>query len=64
MMTRGGARPIKVIDFLLAGHIDPPIPLAELIRLGVLKAGPQSILQVPPNRFAPLRDRIKLGFEL
>jgi ribosomal protein S18 acetylase RimI-like enzyme len=64
MMTRGGARPIKVIDFLLAGHIDPPIPRAELIRLGVLKAGPQSILQVPPNRFAPLRDRIKLGFEL
>jgi hypothetical protein len=64
MMTKRDRRPIKVIDFLLAGHIDPPIPLRELVQLGVLKAGPQSILQVPPNRFAPLRERIKLGFEL
>jgi ribosomal protein S18 acetylase RimI-like enzyme len=63
-MTQDDPRPIKVIDFLLAGHIHPPIAIADLLQLGVLRAGPQSITRVPTDRFALLRDRIKLGFEL
>jgi hypothetical protein len=63
-MTEEDMRPIKVIDFLLAGHINPPIAIADLLQLGVLKAGPQSIMRVPADRFSRLRDRIKLGFEL
>jgi ribosomal protein S18 acetylase RimI-like enzyme len=63
-MTASDKRPIKVIDFLLAGHIQPPVPIVDLLDLGVLKAGPQSIVQLPPHRVAPLRDRINLGFEL
>jgi hypothetical protein len=63
-MTQDNPRPIKVIDFLLAGHIHPPIAIADLLQLGVLRAGPQSITRVPTDRFALLRGRIKLGFEL
>jgi ribosomal protein S18 acetylase RimI-like enzyme len=63
-MIQQSSRPIKIIDFLLAGHIEPPIPLAELLELGVLKGSPQSILRLPPDRFALLRERIELGFEL
>ena len=63
-MTQGNSRPIKVIDFLLAGHIDPPVSISDLLRMGVLKAGPQSILHLSPDRFAPLRAQMNLGFEL
>lgn len=28
--------PVKVIDFLLVGHVDPPIMLAKLMHQGVL----------------------------
>jgi predicted GNAT family N-acyltransferase len=56
-------RPVKVIDFLLLGHIEPAIKLDDLTRLGVFNgAPPQSISQLTEERFEPVRDRMKFGF--
>jgi hypothetical protein len=59
------ARPVKVIDFLLIGHLDPPIKLIDLKREGVFTAHPpQSISHLPPPRFSPVRQRMSFGFEV
>jgi hypothetical protein len=56
-------RPVKVIDFLLVGHIDPSINLNDLMHLGVFNgAPPQSISSLTEQRFEPVRDRMKFGF--
>ena len=45
-------RPVKVIDFLLVGHIEPAIKLDDLRRMGVFRgAPPQSISQLTEDRF-------------
>jgi ribosomal protein S18 acetylase RimI-like enzyme len=55
--------PVKVIDFLLVGHIEPAIKLSDLMRLGVFRGGPpQSISRLREERFEPVRDRMKFGF--
>jgi hypothetical protein len=52
-------RPVKVIDFLLVGHID----LEELKRMGVFRgAPPLSISQLPETRFESVRNRMAFGF--
>jgi GNAT superfamily N-acetyltransferase len=57
--------PVKVIDFLLIGHLDPPVSLAELIQRGVFAGSPpQSICRLPPERFRPLKQNMNFGFEL
>lgn len=57
------ARPVKVIDFLLIGHLDPPMKLADLNREGVFTGHPpQSICYLPPPRFRAVRQRMSLGF--
>jgi hypothetical protein len=56
-------RPVKVIDFLLVGHLDPAINLNELLKMRVFNGGPpQSISQLPPARFEPVRNRMAFGF--
>ena len=41
-------KPVKVIDFLLAGYFTNPVPLIELQELGIMKAHPnQSIFKIP-----------------
>jgi hypothetical protein len=56
-------RPVKVIDFLLVGHIEPAIKLSDLMRLGVFRGGPpQSITRLTEERYEPVRDRMKFGF--
>lgn len=56
-------RPVKVIDFLLVGHIEPAIKLDDLKRMGVFRgAPPQSISQLTESRFGPIRDRMAFGF--
>lgn len=55
--------PVKVIDFLLVGHIEPAIKLNDLKRMGVFKgAPPQSISQLTDERFEPVRNRMSFGF--
>ena len=59
------AHPVKVIDFLLIGHIEPPMKLAELNNEGVFAGHPpQSICHLPPPRFEPLKRRMSFGFEV
>ena len=47
--------PVKVIDFLLVGHLQPPVALETLINKGVLaNHPPQSIMSLRPERYAAL----------
>ena len=63
-MIDSGSRPLKVIDFLLAGHLERPMPLDELVRLGVFNGHPpQSVSRLPSQRFDLLRSRLGFGFE-
>ena len=56
-------RPVKVIDFLLVGHIEPAIKLDDLKRMGVFKgAPPQSIHRLTEVEFGPVRNRMAFGF--
>lgn len=58
-------RPVKVIDFLLVGHIEPPLQLDELITSRVFnRIPPQSIAELDAGRYTALRPNIKLGFDL
>jgi hypothetical protein len=56
---------IKTIDFLLAGHIEPPVHLDALIRDGVfLSRPPQSIAELTEERYVRLKPLIQLGYKL
>jgi len=57
-------RPVKVINFLLAGHINPVISLSEMRSDGVILGPPQSILRIARDRLNPILRRIHFGFEL
>ena len=58
-------RPVKVIDFLLIGHLEPSIQLEDLKQEGVFKGHPpQSITYLPPPRVGPVLERMSLGFEV
>jgi ribosomal protein S18 acetylase RimI-like enzyme/rRNA-processing protein FCF1 len=57
-----GSSPLKVIDFLLIGHIVPPLPLAALTSAGVLTSWPQSITKIAEPRYLKLKPLINLGF--
>ena len=58
-------RPVKVIDFLLIGHLEPSITLADLYREGVFNGHPpQSITRLTPPRFRPVRQRMSFGFKV
>jgi len=56
--------PVLVIDFLLIGHVDPHISLADFIDTGVFtRRPPQSILELSESRYSPLRKKLELGFD-
>lgn len=59
----GGSSDLKVIDFLLIGHIVPPLCLNELTSKGVLKSWPQSITRFPERGYLDLKPLLKLGFD-
>ena len=57
--------PVKVIDFVLVGHIQPSVRLDALVATNVFVGRPpQSIAQLPENRYTKLKSYIKLGFEI
>jgi hypothetical protein len=57
--------PVKVIDFLLIGHLDPMMKLDELRKKKVFTGHPfQSICRLPPERMDPIRTRMKFGFKV
>jgi len=55
---------VKMIDFLLVGHIRPPVRLETLVSTGVFsKRPPQSITQLTDDRYAKLKPWVQLGFD-
>ena len=54
---------VKVIDFLLIGHIDPAIQLKAAIKKGALRSHPQSIVQLSENAYDQLRSLIPEEFQ-
>lgn len=57
------ASPVLVIDFLLIGHLEPPVPLATLLSTGVFSSRPpQSISSVPEAAFERLKPSLKVSF--
>lgn len=64
-MIEAKPAPVKVIDFLLVGHLAPAVPLATLKSEGVFNGTPpQSICSLSAERFAPIRTRFDLGFDV
>ncbi|AWM01540.1 GNAT family N-acetyltransferase [Bradyrhizobium amphicarpaeae] len=56
-------RKVKVINYLLAGYIDPPIELTELQDFGIIKGHPpQSIFELSRAHLDVLLPRLNLGF--
>ena len=56
-------RPVKVINYLLAGYVEPPIFLDELMEEGVFRGHPpQSIARLERRRCDFLLGRLNLGF--
>jgi GNAT superfamily N-acetyltransferase len=57
--------PVRVIDFLLVGHLNPSVPLSTLLDEGVFNVRPpQSISLLTQNRFLPVRKRLDFGFQV
>lgn len=58
-------RPVKVINYLLAVYVDPPLVLVELKNLGIVgDHPPQSIFRIKPERLPDLLSSVNLGFEI
>src|SRR5262245_37712262 len=63
-MSPSASTPVKMIDFLLIGHLEPPIRLDALVRTGVfVNRPPQSISEIPEERYLRLRPQLHLGFQ-
>jgi hypothetical protein len=57
--------PVKMIDFLLVGHSEPPVKLDTLIGSNVFfNRPPQSIAQLREDRYARLKLHLRLGFDV
>lgn len=65
MMNATASRPVKVINFLLAAHIEPPLSLAELKKHKVFaNHPPQSIKSLLPAQQLSVLAQSSLGFEI
>lgn len=61
--SASSARPVKVINYLLAAYIEPVISIQELKVMGIFKSHPpQSIFEVDRNLVDQLIPRMRLGF--
>jgi hypothetical protein len=51
--------PVKVIDFLLIGHLQPGVALSDLLEQGVFKnRPPQSIAELSEARYKILKPSL------
>jgi ribosomal protein S18 acetylase RimI-like enzyme len=63
-MLSASSAPVKLIDFLLTGHFEPPISLATLLTSRIFSGHPpQSIIELNNSRYHALRSEMRLGFE-
>jgi hypothetical protein len=59
------ARPVKVINYLLAAYIEPAISLGELCEIGIISGHPpQSIYEISRAHLDALLPRMNLGFRI
>ncbi len=58
-LTSGGKKQVKVVNFLLAGHISPAILMARLDEIGI-KGPVQSIRRISHEHYIALEKDIKL----
>jgi len=64
-MEAAANRPVKVINFLLAAHLEPPMSLAALNSSGVFAARPpQSIKNLQPEQQMSVLGNGALGFSI
>jgi hypothetical protein len=64
-MQASTTSPVKMIDFLLVGHVLPRVRLDMLVSMGVFSnRPPQSIAQLTEQRYATLKPHLQLGFDL
>lgn len=65
MMAATPTKPIKVINFLLAGHLEPEVGLAALKRDGVFaNHPPQSIKHLAPDQQSAVLKHANFGFAM
>lgn len=58
-------KPVKVINFLLAGYLPQEIQLSELKEMELIRKHPwQSITQIPRQKLEKILLRLDLGFEV
>jgi hypothetical protein len=63
-MNASESSPVKMIDFLLIGHLRPPVPLDTLVTEHIFSGRPpQSIAELSGERYRKLKPYIRLGFE-
>jgi hypothetical protein len=55
--------PVKVIDFLLIGHVDPLVSLTKLVEQEIIAGPPQSIIRLSEDRYSILKPLLRLGFD-
>jgi hypothetical protein len=56
--------PVKVIDFLLIGHLQPAVPLSDLLAQGIFNnRPPQSIAELAEDRYQALKPTLHIGFD-
>jgi len=64
-MNPSASAPVKMIDFLLAAHIEPPVALDTLVQTRVFcNRPPQSISELTEERYAGLKPYLALGLDL
>jgi ribosomal protein S18 acetylase RimI-like enzyme len=56
------ARPLKIIDFLLIGHLGPTVPLTLMTHNDILRSWPQSITQIEEEAYQTLKPHLNLDF--
>lgn len=61
-MASASEVPVKIINFLLVGHVSPPVPLNVLLSDAILSAAPQSITKLSEGQYLSLKSRLHLGF--
>ena len=58
------SRPVKVINYLLVGYIDPPVELNDLMARKIFVGHPpQSIFEIDSTKLQLLLPRLNLGFD-
>ena len=56
--------PVKVINYLLVGYVNPPTSLNELLNKKILEAHPQSIVELKGTRVRDALAQVNFGFTI